>query len=197
MSAGVLIDAAARAAASPAGGAHALGANGEAIGSAPARAALPGRAEMEDFLFHEAALLDDWKVDEWAALFADDGEYMVAPTDDPKADPKTTLFLVYDDRHRLAERGKRLMSKAAHAEFPHSRTVHQYTNVRVTAGDGGEVVVRCAFVVTRCKGAVNESYPGHMVFRLRREAEGWKVRSKRVELALEVLRPHGKVSIIL
>jgi len=90
---------------------------------------LVSRAEAEDFLFHEAALLDEWKVKDWAALFTDDGEYMIPSTDDPHADPRTTLFLVFDDRHRLEERGKRLMSKAAHAEFPHSRTVHSYSNV--------------------------------------------------------------------
>src|SRR4029453_7611730 len=113
------------------------------------------RAEIEDFLFHEAALLDDWKVAEWAALFTDDGEYMVPPTDDPHADPRTTLFLVYDDRRRLEERGKRLMSKQAHAEFPHSRTVHLYANVRILPSEGaGETVVRCSFLVSRNRGAL-------------------------------------------
>lgn len=160
-------------------------------------ATLPSRTEIEDFLFHEAALLDDWKVAEWAALFTDDGEYLVPPTDDPKADPRTTLFLIWDDRHRLAERGKRLMSKQAHAEFPRSRTVHLYSNVRVEAGEGDETVARCSFLVSRSKGPINEVYPGQMVFRLRRIDGAWRIRSKRAELALEVLRPHGKVSVIL
>ena len=158
---------------------------------------LVSRAEAEDFLYHEAALLDDWKVQEWAALFTDDGEYMIPSTDDPHADPKTTLFLVFDDRHRLAERGKRLMSKAAHAEFPHSRTVHSYSNVRVAEGEGGETVARCTFSIVRSKGPVCETYPGHMMFRLRRIEGALRIRLKRAELALEVLRPHGKVSIIL
>ena len=158
---------------------------------------LVSRAEAEDFLYHEAALLDDWKVQEWAALFTDDGEYMIPSTDDPHADPKTTLFLVFDDRHRLAERGKRLMSKAAHAEFPHSRTVHSYSNVRVAEGEGGETVARCTFSIVRSKGPVSETYPGHMMFRLRRIEGALRIRLKRAELALEVLRPHGKVSIIL
>lgn len=155
------------------------------------------RAEVEDFLYHEAALLDDWKVEEWAALFTDDGEYMIPPTDDPHADPKTTLFLVFDDRHRLEERGKRLMNKAAHAEFPHSRTVHLYSNLRIFEGEGGETIVRCAFNIARSKGPVSESYPGHMLFRLVRVGASLRIRLKRAELALEVLRPHGKVSIIL
>ncbi|HEX2540360.1 MAG TPA: aromatic-ring-hydroxylating dioxygenase subunit beta [Caldimonas sp.] len=170
-------------------------ASAAAAGAAEAR---PIRAEIEEFLFHEAALLDDWKVADWAKLFTDDGEYMVPPTDDPHADPKTTLFLIYDDRHRLEERGKRLMSKQAHAEFPHSRTVHLYGNVRILESDpAGETTVRCSFLVSRNRGAISETYPGHMLFRLVRIDGRWRIRLKRAELALEVLRPHGKVSIIL
>lgn len=160
-------------------------------------AARPDRIEIEDFLFHEAALLDAWNVQEWAALFTDDGEYLVPPTGDPNADPKTTLFLVDDDRHRLGERGKRLMSKAAHAEFPHSQTVHLYSNVRVSAGEGGETIAHCAFMVSRSKGPIVETYPGHMTFRLVRIDDRWRIRQKRAALALDVLRPYGKVSIIL
>ena len=77
------------------------------------------RAEVEDFLFHEARLLDEWKLDDWVALFTDDGEYLIPPTDTPDGDPKRDLFLVYDDRHRIGERARRLGKKSAHAEFPH------------------------------------------------------------------------------
>ena len=31
--------------------------------------ALLTRADVEDFLYHEAALLDEWKTLEWAELF--------------------------------------------------------------------------------------------------------------------------------
>ena len=79
------------------------------------------------------------------------------------------------------------MNKAAHAEFPHSRTVHQYANVRVSEGEGGETLVRCAFVV-RSKGSITETYPGHMLFRLVRIDGALRIRLKRAELALEVLR---------
>ena len=30
---------------------------------------LPTRAAIEDFLFHEAELLDSWRLAEWAELF--------------------------------------------------------------------------------------------------------------------------------
>ena len=43
------------------------------------------RAEVEDFLYHEAALLDEWKLNEWQELLTDDAAYYVPPTTSPKA----------------------------------------------------------------------------------------------------------------
>ncbi|MEE8303440.1 MAG: aromatic-ring-hydroxylating dioxygenase subunit beta, partial [Candidatus Tectomicrobia bacterium] len=52
------------------------------------------RAQIEDFLYHEAALLDEWRLDEWMALLTDDIVYEVPSTDIPDGDPETTLFLI-------------------------------------------------------------------------------------------------------
>lgn len=156
------------------------------------------RAEVEDFLFHEADLLDTWKLEQWAALFTDDAQYLVPPTDDPDADPRQTLFLVYDDRHRLGERARRLMKKTAHAEFPHSRTRHMISNVRITRNDGGALHVTCNFVVYRSKQGVNDVYPGHSAYELLPADGGvFRIRLKRAMLDVDTLRPQGKVSIIL
>lgn len=159
------------------------------------------RAEVEDFLFREADLLDTWQLDAWASLFTDDGEYLIPPTDLPDGDPAKHLFLVYDDRHRLGERAKRLGKKAAHAEFPHSRTRHLITNVRITQDTtppGMQVQATCNFVVYRSKNGVNDIYPGHSIYRLVAQADGgFRIRSKRAVLDVDTLRPQGKVSIIL
>ena len=42
------------------------------------------RAEVEDFLYHEAALLDEWRLDAWQDLLADDACYYV-PSNDASA----------------------------------------------------------------------------------------------------------------
>jgi len=155
------------------------------------------RSEVEDFLFHEAALLDAWKLEAWSALFTADGEYLIPPLDDPDADPLSSLFLVYDDRHRLNERARRLLNKAAHAEFPHSRTVHLISNVRIVKRNGDELLVCSSFIVTRAKGQLNDTYPGRSTYRLAITPDGLRIRSKRAALELSQLRPQGKVSIIL
>ena len=155
------------------------------------------RDEVEDFLFHEAELLDNWKLDDWVALFTDDGEYLIPPTDVPDGDPARDLFLVYDDRHRLGERAKRLAKKSAHAEFPHSRTRHMISNVRVRQ-ENGTVHASCNFVVYRSKQGVNDIYPGHSDYVLvQGDGGAFRIRSKRATLDVDTLRPQGKVSIIL
>ena len=42
------------------------------------------REQVEDFLFKEAALLDEWRLDDWVDLFTEDGRYVVPTTDLPE-----------------------------------------------------------------------------------------------------------------
>lgn len=155
------------------------------------------RSDAEDFLIKEAALLDAWKLEEWADLFTEDGEYLVPATDDPEGKPGTSLFLIYDDRHRLGERAKRLLKKTAHAEAPHSRTRHMTSNVVIGASDGSVMPVSCNFVVFRSRMEVTNIYPGHAEYLLVKGADGLRIRSKKAVLDVDALRPHGKISIIL
>ena len=155
------------------------------------------RPQVEDFLFAEADLLDEWKLEEWSDLFTEDGQYLVPPLDEPKAHPAETLFLIYDDRVRLRERARRLLSKYAHAEFPHSRTTHLVSNVRIVEQGPESLVAKCNFIVTRAKGPVNDTYPGRSTYHLAKTAGGLRIRIKRAALDLSVLRPQGKISIIL
>jgi p-cumate 2,3-dioxygenase beta subunit len=92
------------------------------------------RAECEDFLFHEAALLDAWRLDDWLALLTDDARYLVPSNDAPEGDPSNTLYTIADDIARIRGRVARLKDPMAHVEFPHSRTRRMITNVIVTPG---------------------------------------------------------------
>ena len=46
--------------------------------------------EIEEFLIQEAALLDEWRLEEWLALMAPDARYLVPPLDVPDADHRDT-----------------------------------------------------------------------------------------------------------
>jgi len=155
-------------------------------------------AAVSDFLFHEADLLDGWQLMKWAELFTDDAHYLVPSTEMPEGAPDASLYLIYDDRHRLGERAKRLLSKSAHAEFPHSRTCHMISNVRIIASDADLVRVTCNFAVHRSKREVQDVFPGRSEYELIPGGPaGFRIRFKKATLALEALRPHGKLSIIL
>ena len=158
------------------------------------------RLETEDFLYREAALLDEWNLKEWLKLFAPEARYEIAPTGDPEApglDPAESLFLVADDRERLEQRVIRLQKVSAHAEYPHSRVRHIYSNIRVLAASGPEIEAAANFVTFRTKRGLTATYMGSHRYRLVRHADGFLIRLKRAVLDLDSLVPQGKVSLIL
>jgi p-cumate 2,3-dioxygenase subunit beta len=155
------------------------------------------RQEVEDLLFHEADLLDEWKLVEWAALFSTDGAYLIPPIGNPDADSNISLYLVRDDRARLEQRALRLLKKEAHVEYPHSTTLHNVSNVRIVNSEDDTVSVKCNFAIYRTKREMLDCYVGVHEYKLVKEEGQLKIKEKKVILKLDSLRPHGKVSIIL
>lgn len=156
------------------------------------------RTEVEDFLFLEADLLDEWRLPEWLELFTDDAVYHVPATDvPPDASPSTSLFYIADDRFRLSERVKRLMKRTAHAEFPHSRTRHIVSNVRIRAQTADDLEVSSSFITYRTKDSVTDTYFGSSRYKLIVSDDNLRIREKRCLLDSEGLRTQGRISIIL
>jgi p-cumate 2,3-dioxygenase beta subunit len=153
--------------------------------------------EIEEFLYQEAELLDTWQMQAWADLFSTDGTYVIPPIGSPDADFKKSLFLVHDDRARLEQRALRLLKKEAHVEYPHSQTLHNVSNVRIVNNTEDIVSVRCNFIAYRAKRDFLDTYVGVNEYELVKENGELKIKSKKVILKLEALRPQGKVSILL
>ena len=155
------------------------------------------RADVEDFLYQEAALLDEWRLEEWLDLFTLDCLYEVPAPDRPDEDPADTFSLIHDHRPMLEQRVIRLKKPTAHAEFPHSRTRRLVTNVRILSVSGDVVRVGANFAVFRSRNGIDVSYVGRYQYELVRGSEGLKIRHRKAILDQEVLDPHGKISIIL
>ncbi|MCZ6874856.1 MAG: aromatic-ring-hydroxylating dioxygenase subunit beta [bacterium] len=155
------------------------------------------RAQIEDFLFYEAALLDEWRLDEWLTLLTDDITYEVPSTDIPDGDPQTTLFLIADNALRLRSRVRQLTGKHAWAENPPSRTRRLITNVRILGAEGDTIRITANFAIYRMRYELVDTYVGRYEHTLVHQDGGLKIRQRKAILDLEVLRPHGKVSIIL
>jgi p-cumate 2,3-dioxygenase subunit beta len=156
------------------------------------------RTEYEDFLFNEAALLDEWRLDEWFALFTEGATYEV-PTAGARDDVLSSemLFYVADDYERLRHRVVRLKKNGAHSEWPRSDGARLISNVRILGSEGSDVSLGCKFVTYRAKDGVTDTFFGHHIYGLRHTAAGLKIASKRTMLDMNNLRPGGRISIIL
>jgi p-cumate 2,3-dioxygenase beta subunit len=155
------------------------------------------RQTIEDFLYEEAALLDEWRLDEWLELLTDDATYEVPSTDTHDGDPRTTLSLIADDNIRIRSRVAQLLGKSAWAENPPSRTRRMISNVRVRQVEGEEIHVTANFVVYRLRFEQMDTYVGRYEYNLVQRDSRLKIRARKAILDLEALRPHGKVSFIL
>ena len=155
------------------------------------------RQEAEEFLFTEAALLDEWKLDEWLALFERGATYEVPTTDRPNEDPHRSQYYVWDDYELLTARVRRLKSKHAHAENPHSRTRRLVTNVRVGEPTADGVPVYAAFLIYKIRDGNVDTFVGRYEHTLVANGDGLRFRKRRAVLELEVLRPGGRLSFIV
>lgn len=165
--------------------------------ASPAATAPVTRAQVEDFLFHEAALLDEWRLDEWYGLFEKGATYEVPTTDRPNEPSDRAQFYVSDDYELIGARVKRLKSRHAHAENPHSRTRRLITNVRVGEQSNGTVPVKAAFLIYKIRDGNVDSFVGRYEHTLAVSGGGLKFRKRRAVIELEVLRPGGRLSFIL
>jgi len=155
------------------------------------------RQEIEDFLYEEATLLDEWRLEEWLEFLTEDASYYVPATDLPDGDHRSTLFLISDDPTRLRSRVKQLLGRFAHAENPHSRTRRLISNVRIRGIEGDTIRVTANFVVYRVRQEQVDTYVGRYEHTLVRQKNKLRIRERRAILDLDSLRPQGKVSIIL
>ena len=87
------------------------------------------RGPFEDFLIHEARLLDERRFRDWMALFAEDGTYWVPAVPDQKS-PFDQASLFYDDRDLMKTRIDRLEHPRIHVQTPPSRTAHHRRQCR-------------------------------------------------------------------
>ena len=84
----------------------------------------------EQFLMHEARLLDEGKFDDWLALFTADAWYWV-PSEPNQDNPHDTVSLIYDDRRLLETRVRRLASPRMYSQEPRSRCSRMVGNVSI------------------------------------------------------------------
>jgi 3-phenylpropionate/cinnamic acid dioxygenase small subunit len=138
--------------------------------------------DPRDFAAHEAALLDERRLDEWLALFADDGRYWVPLLGAAQADPFSHNSLAYEDRLLLQLRVERLKNPRAHSQHPASHSQHVLQPSRVEQESAGEVRLRTPFLYIEARGEDQVLLSGTARHHLVRTPAGWSIREKRIDL---------------
>jgi 3-phenylpropionate/cinnamic acid dioxygenase small subunit len=136
----------------------------------------------EDFLMHEAALLDEARFDEWLALFTDDAFYWV-PSAPDQSNPQDTVSLMYDDRRLLETRVRRLASPRIYSQEPRSRTSRIVANVRIEEMQPeGAILVRSKLLLVEYRREQQRIFAGTAFHRLVLLDGAIRIKMKRVNL---------------
>lgn len=135
---------------------------------------------IERFLFHEARLMDEYRLDDWLALWDEDATYWV-PCNDDDIDPARNVSVIYDRRGQLRNRMQRLRETLwLKEQAPRLRRI--IGNVEVEAASAEEVAVRSNFILTELHHHRQTLWAGTTEHRLIPQGESYRIRYKKVML---------------
>jgi benzoate/toluate 1,2-dioxygenase beta subunit len=137
--------------------------------------------KVEEFLYHEARLLDTQQLEAWLDLFTEDATYWL-PLERGQQDALETSSIVHDDRTLLELRVKQTRHPRAHARLPLARTMHQVGNVMVLSEESGEIRVASTLTLVEFRGERQRVWGALVEHRLRHAGETFRIAHKRVEL---------------
>lgn len=156
---------------------------------------------VEQFLFHEADLLDRRAFDIWIDLLADEFWYVV-PTiatgiDMPEANEDLWMrhhnSYFEEGKEMVLRRISRLGMPTAWSENPPSRTCRSISNIRVEKMDGDRLSVTSKFVLHKSRFDFDSAtFHGTRRDILRADAgTEWKILERRVELIETAIDYHN------
>jgi 3-phenylpropionate/cinnamic acid dioxygenase small subunit len=155
------------------------------------------RLEIEDFLYYEADLLDEFKYDEWLDLLTEDLSYWMpirrnVPSREMEKEntaegPELSWYT--DDKPTMVKRVRQIQTHVHWSDEPFSRISHFVSNVRILGWNGpDEVRVKSRFLYHRNRHEDEEShFIGHRVDTLRRTDKGWKIARREIFLDNSVM----------
>lgn len=153
--------------------------------AAPAEAvSLELQHEVEQWLYREAALLDDREWEKWDALFAGDGVYWV-PLTHGQTDALNEVSLFYEDSLMREVRRRRLIHARAWSQAPVTQTARVVGNVLILSGsrEEGELVVRSTFQLSEWRSRRDlRQQAGRYIHTLVLVDGEWRIKQKRVDL---------------
>ena len=169
----------------------------DTVGTQQALERLLLKDEIENFLYHEAELLDERRFSDWIELIADDVHYYMPQRRNVKfgeqhrenSDPESEISWFDEGKATLVGRVRQLNTGLHWAEEPLSRVCHVVSNVQILDVQGDEVKVKSRFIVyrNRLQDEV-DLFVGKREDTLRRDPDtGWKIARRTIILDQNVL----------
>lgn len=157
--------------------------------------------EVEEFLFHEAELLDDRRFAEWLDLLSDDIRYWMPMRRNVKFGELDREFTRegfdinwFDEgKSTLERRVNQILTGVHWAEEPLSRICHMVSNVQLlgaepSVDDPQEVSVKCRFLIYRNRVETETDFLiGKREDLLLKSSDGWQIAQRKVILDQNVL----------
>lgn len=168
----------------------------------PGLAWLGLKYEIEEFLYHEADLLDQRRFKEWLELLAEDLVYFMPIRRNVKfgqhAERENTrqgegISWFDEDKWTLTKRAEQILTGVHYAEEPLSRVTHMVSNVRLLevvpdVENAQEVTVGCRFLVYQNRVEYETAtFIGRRTDRLRRAGASWQIARRELLLEQNVL----------
>jgi benzoate/toluate 1,2-dioxygenase beta subunit len=148
----------------------------------PVKLTLEEQREVEQFLFHEARLLDENLWDEWLELFTPEGTYW-APLTREQKDPFSHVSLFWEDALLRQVRVRRLKNLRNWSQQPPSHSAHVIGNVMIEGrNDAGDLVVHSTFHMVEWRKDDQRLLAGSYQHVLVAEGGSFRIRHKCVRL---------------
>jgi len=135
------------------------------------------------FVYEEARILDEGRLDEWYALFTDDARYWMPLTRcQPDGENHTSLF--YEDKLLLKVRIERLKSPRSFSQHPRSYCQHvlQHPSVDAIDVERGVWVLRTPFIYLESRMDEQLLLAGVSWLHLVLQDNNLRIRLKKVEI---------------
>jgi 3-phenylpropionate/cinnamic acid dioxygenase small subunit len=121
--------------------------------------------EVEQFLYREAALLDERRFTEWLDLLDPELEYWMPVRSTRAMGDEASEFakrgegaFFDDDKSSMEQRVRKLYTGFAWAEDPPSRTRHNVNNVRIRECRDNLITLECNFFIVRTRLANDNDF---------------------------------------
>jgi len=150
------------------------------------------RPQIEDFLIHEAWLLDQGRFEDWLDLLTDDVRYWAPVRREMERGKEDftapNLLAHYDDnKFGLTLRVQRIRSGFAHADEPPARVRHLISNVKILGEEDDLLQVTSNFICFKSRLGDEIFYVGSRNDSLRRVDGDWKIARRCIILDHSVL----------